>query len=279
MNESDQPQLTKKQRREQRKLEKVEARHRQAQSKKNQRFIFTLIIIVIVVGGIYLVTQLGNDTDNTSYLDDNDPSKGLETAPVVIEEYSDFQCPACAAAGATVSQMVDDYPSDVRFIYNDFPLSSHSNARQAAEAGQCAFAQGKFWDFHDRLFAEQGVWSSLSSSDFTDTLKTYASDLSLDTEAFNSCLDNNEQSEAVNKDVSEGNSRKVNSTPTFFVNGERYVGGRSIDEWMTIVGDAKAEAQATASEADTTQDAIADEEVTEQDLEIVEEILTNESGE
>ncbi|MFH0853001.1 MAG: thioredoxin domain-containing protein [bacterium] len=280
MNGSDQPQLTKKQRRELRKQEKQAERQRQTQSKKNRRFIIILFIIIIVVGGIYLITQLGDSTDTSvSYLNDNDPSKGLDAASVVIEEYSDFQCPACAAASNTVSQIVDDQPSDVRLIYNDFPISSHKNARPAAEAGQCAFAQGKFWDFHDRLFADQGVWNGLNSGEFVDVLKTYASDLSLDTEAFGSCLDNNEQSDAVNKDVSEANSRKVNSTPTFFVNGERYVGGRSYDDWMTVVEEAKAKAQATASETDITQDAATGEEATEQDSTVVEEVLTNESGE
>ncbi|USN53293.1 MAG: thioredoxin domain-containing protein [Candidatus Nomurabacteria bacterium] len=249
MNDNTEQQLTKKQRRELRRQEKMANREKGAQSARMKKLIWTVIILVVVVGGGIWAFQ-GSDNTSTAgdFSNDNDPSRGPETAKVLIEEYSDFQCPACKAADTNLPEVLAAYPNDVRFVYNDYPLTTiHKNARAAAEAAQCAFAQGKFWEYHDKLFEEQASWSVLSGSTVTDTFVQYASDLGIDSEAFQSCIDNTEQKEAVNTDIGEGNARKVNSTPTFFINGERRVGGMTTDNWKSVIDAAIAEADATAS--------------------------------
>lgn len=153
---------------------------------------------------------------------DDDPSFGPQDARVVIVEFSDFQCPYCAKAKPTVSQIKETYPNDVRFVYRDYPLSFHQNAQKAAEASECADEQGKFWQYHDLLFDKQGEWSSGGVSKFKD----YARDLGLNTKDFDQCLDSGQMAEEVKQDFADGQSAGVNGTPAFFVNGEMISGAQ-----------------------------------------------------
>ena len=92
---------------------------------------------------------------------ETDSSRGPKDAKVTIVEYSDFQCPYCSRAFPTVEQVMKDYNGKVRLVYKHFPLISiHPHAQKAAEAAECAKAQGKFWEFHDKLFTTQTDWSS-----------------------------------------------------------------------------------------------------------------------
>ena len=108
-------------------------------------------------------------------------ARGRAGAPIEMIEFSDFQCPFCLAANATVKQVLDTYGDRIRFVYRNYPLPNHPNARPAAEA-QCANEQGKFWPYHDRLFANQ---QRLTAAD----LKQHAVELGLDAARFNACLD------------------------------------------------------------------------------------------
>ena len=100
----------------------------------------------------------------------------------MIVEFSDFECPFCKRATATLDALLERYGDRVRFVFKDFPLSSHSTASKAAEAGNCANEQNRFWEFHDKLFATQGALD-------VSSLKAYAVELGLDAAAFASCLD------------------------------------------------------------------------------------------
>src|SRR4029077_20450635 len=108
------------------------------------------------------------------------PAKGPANAPIEMIEFSDFQCPFCLRAHPTVTQVLDTYGDRIRFVYRHYPLPNHPNARPAAEAAACANEQGKFWPFHDRLFANP---AKLSDAD----LKQGAAELGLDTSKFNAC--------------------------------------------------------------------------------------------
>lgn len=227
----EQQPLTKKQRRELRRQEKMESRERDARKGKTGKIIIAITVIVVVAGVGWLIAKNSgtSTTDTGGQL--ADPTTGAENAAVVVNEYSDFQCPACGAAEPTVKQMLDQYGDRITFIYNDFPLTSiHPNAMNAALAGQCAFKQSNdaFWTMHDMLFDHQSGWSSKGRTAAIDDFKSYAADAGLDTAAFNTCLDNGETKDAITDDQNEARAKNVNSTPTFFVNDERVVGGTDL---------------------------------------------------
>lgn len=163
------------------------------------------------------------------------PVIGDKNAKVTIVEYSDYQCPFCSRFYTqTEGQLRKEYvdTGKVKFVYKDFPLSSiHPTAQKAAEAARCAGEQGKYWEMHDLLFEKQDEWAPLGAA----KLKDYASDLSLDTAAYNSCLDTGKYAPAVQKDFNEGSSFGVSGTPSFFVNGYQIVGAQPYAAFQQII--------------------------------------------
>jgi len=131
---------------------------------------------------------------------DDDPSKGLATAPVTIIEFSDFECPFCARFySQTLNQIEEKYikTGKVRLVYRDYPLSFHPSAQKAAEGAECADEQGKFWEMHDKIFENQ---QAMGVSD----LKRYAQEFGLNTSQFNDCLDSGKMASEVKKDFQDG---------------------------------------------------------------------------
>lgn len=157
------------------------------------------------------------------YIDD-DPFIGNKNAPLTMIEFSDFQCPFCKRfRDQTFDQLKSQYidTGKVKFVYRDFPLSSiHPNAQKAAEAGECADDQGKFWEIHDKIFEGQSVWASSGASIF----KQYAQELGLDTKKFNDCLDSGKHKDEVEKDLSDATRAGGQGTP-FFIIGNQPVSG------------------------------------------------------
>jgi len=149
---------------------------------------------------------------------DGFPAKGPATAPVTIVEFSDFECPYCSRVLPSLQQVVDNYGDSVRLVFRQFPLNSiHPRAQKAAEASLCASDQDKFWEMHDAMFEEQ---KSLG----VDQLKEKAVRLGLDSESFNSCLDDSKYAEQVAADLKAGAAAGVSGTPAMFVNG-RFLNG------------------------------------------------------
>ncbi len=140
------------------------------------------------------------------------PSKGPTNAPVTMVVFSDFECPYCARSKAVIDQVVRDYGDKVRIVYRDFPLPFHANAPKAAEAALCADEQGKFWEFHDHLFANQ---DKLQLAALKETART----LGLDGAAFDACLDGGKMTARVEKNLEAGREAGVTGTPAFFING------------------------------------------------------------
>ena len=163
---------------------------------------------------------------------DDDVVKGDKNAPVEIIEFSDFQCPFCARFYSdTLPQIQKEYidTGKVKFVYRDFPLSSiHPQATPAAEAAECAKEQGKFWEYHDKLFQNQ---ASLSTASY----KQWAADLKLNTQQFNDCVDNRKYKSEVEKDYQDGQSAGVSGTPAFFVNGIKISGAQPFTAFKTII--------------------------------------------
>jgi protein-disulfide isomerase len=158
---------------------------------------------------------------------DGHPSRGNASAPIVLVEFSDFQCPFCQRANPTVEQVRKQYGDKIRFVYRHFPLPNHPDARPAAEAAACAEAQGKFWEYHDRLFAEP----RLSAAD----LKAHAAATGLDQAKFNTCVDTHQSAAKVEKDIEEGAQLGVTGTPAFFINGRSIEGAQPVEAFTRII--------------------------------------------
>ena len=159
----------------------------------------------------------------------DDPALGDASAAVTLVEFSDFQCPFCARVMPTLKQVQQAYGDRVRIVWKDFPLTSiHPQAFKAAEAGQCAREQGKFWEYHDRLFANQQALEP-------ELLKKYAADAGLDAAKFSACLDTAKYGDRVQEQMGVGTGLGVSSTPTVFINGRLVSGAQPYDVFTTII--------------------------------------------
>ena len=161
---------------------------------------------------------------------DDDPMLGAEDAPITIVEFSDYECPYCRQWHTEVyTQLIDTYGDQIRFVYRDFPLESiHSNANPAAEAANCAYEQGAFWEYHDKLFSNELGLNS-------EALQEYASQLNLDTDAFQECIESGRYQEEVQSDFEFAANLGVRSTPTFFINGIAVVGAQPFEIFQQVI--------------------------------------------
>jgi len=160
----------------------------------------------------------------------DDPVRGPASAPVRIVEFSDFQCPFCGKVAPTLQKLKETFGDKINVVFKDFPLPNHPLAPKAAEAGQCARVQDKFWEFHDKLFANQQALD-------VPSLKKHAVDLGLDAEKFNQCLDSGEMAASVQDDLTDGHRSGVSSTPAFFVNGRMVLGAQPYEAFETLIKD------------------------------------------
>lgn len=173
---------------------------------------------------------------------------GSPDAPVTIVEFSDYQCPYCQQhALETLPQIVEAYvdTGQVRYIFRDFPLTSHAYAQQAAEAARCAGDQGAaaYWEMHERLFAEQSEWSAQEVSEIGATFAAYAGELGLDGEAFQACLASGMYAEQVRQDQSAGYQAGVEGTPAFFINDQFAAGAYPFETFQQMIEAALVEAE------------------------------------
>jgi protein-disulfide isomerase len=165
-------------------------------------------------------------------------SMGEADAPVVVTEFSDYQCPACGQVEQVVipeliSQYVDT--GKVRFVYREFPLPSlHPYAEKAAEAAVCAGEQGDYWDMHEKLFATQADWGA-EGADPASFFKGYAQEIGLDSAAFDECLDTGAAAVTVKGETMAGNTLGVSATPSFFFNDLPIRGGLPIETMGRII--------------------------------------------
>lgn len=145
---------------------------------------------------------------------DGDPMKGPANAKVTVVEFSDFQCPYCAKAVAEANKVLEAFPNEVRLVFKQFPLDFHSQAALAAEASLAAQAQGKFWEMHDKMYAN---FRQISR----DHILIWAKDLGLDINRFQSELDSHKYAKRVAAELQEGEKAGVAGTPTFYIEGKR----------------------------------------------------------
>jgi len=159
---------------------------------------------------------------------DDDASKGPKDAPITIVEFSDFQCPYCARGEQSITQVLEKYGDKVRVVYRDYPLSFHQNAEISAIGAECAEDQGKFWEMHGAMFANQ---QKLAPADLVET----AGSLGMDKDEFKACLDSGKYREEVQKDFREGASYGVTGTPAFFINGVMLSGAQPPEAFYKVI--------------------------------------------
>lgn len=156
------------------------------------------------------------------------PSRGPANAPITIVEFSDYECPFCGRAEESITKVMTTYPDKVRVVYRDLPLPMHKNAPKAAEAAHCAGDQGKYWDMHAKLFANQRALEIAN-------LKTYAKDLKLDSAKFDKCLDSGDKAKVVAENQKAGEALGINGTPAFFVNGILISGAQPFEVFKELI--------------------------------------------
>ncbi len=211
-------------------------REKRRQQQQRQRLVTILLISVaaLVIVGLLIAPSIRNAltpvgtivqiTPNPRPMADG-TAMGDPNAPVKVVVYEDFQCSACRNYSLSIEPLiVQNYvaPGKVYYEFQQFPfLDSNSpgnESHQAATASMCAAAQGRFWDYHDILFAN---WIGENVGSFTDKrLVAFAEDLGLNIDEFNACFKSNEFQNKINEDLAAGRSAGVNSTPSIFVNGQ-----------------------------------------------------------
>jgi len=168
----------------------------------------------------------GNNVTAAREIDATDHVWGRPGAPIQMIVYSNFQCPFCADFAATMKKIEDNYSDKITIAFRHFLLASHAEAQKAAETSECAAEQGKFWQMHDKLFAD-----NLAGRLSQEQSKKDASDLDLDTAKFNLCLDSGKYKEVVSRQMAEGKKAGVTGTPTSFINGRVYPGAYPFEDF------------------------------------------------
>ncbi len=182
--------------------------------------------VLMIVGAVILFKFKGSPAFNPPA----DPGKlvraenhmtGSKDAKVILVEFGDFQCPFCATAAPAVKQIREEYKanSDFSFVFRNFPLPQHQYAKLTAQAAEAAGAQGKYWEMLDVIYEKQNEW--VGSSNTLETLVKYATDLGLDVPKFRDDVTHNRYTQQIETDLTDAGAIGVNSTPTFYLNGEK----------------------------------------------------------
>jgi len=208
----------------------------------NQKIVWAsvgVLAVLIIALGAWWLSRGEAPTRNLGALTEpvtaTDWRKGATDPVVEIVEYSDFECPACAAYYPYLSQLVVEYPEEVAVIYRHFPLPQHRSAELTAAFSEAAGRQGKFWEMHNILFDNQSTWTTSSAADNEALFKTYAGQIGLDLARLETDLADPAILAHVRAEYQSGVASGVDSTPSFFVNGERIVNPRSYNELSALV--------------------------------------------
>ncbi|MFA5360273.1 MAG: thioredoxin domain-containing protein [Patescibacteria group bacterium] len=208
-------------------------------SKQNKVIsIIAVALTLFIVGLIFLVKveqkapveSISNieSAPLVKAINEVDYSIGDSKAPVQIIIYSNFACPFSAKFSETMKKIEQDFKDKVVISFRHYPLLNYSQAEPAAEASECAAEQGKFWEMHDKLFAD-----NIANNMSPDQYKQDALDLGLNQEQFNQCLDNNKYADKISQQKIDGDIAGVTGTPTVFVNGNIYPGAYPFEDFTS----------------------------------------------
>jgi protein-disulfide isomerase len=193
--------------------------------------IWSLIIVLLLNGSA--VAQPIKGDDILGYLAKDGPKRGIDKAPVTLVEFSDFRCSFCRKFWQTTLPLLDKkYISTgkLRFIYRHFAILGKPS-EIAAQVAECAAEQGRFWEYHDKLFASAG--SPLAFTD--EKLKGYAKELGLKSPAFNRCLDSGKHLKKVEGETAIAAILGPRGTPAFFLNGQLLVGAQPFEVFESLI--------------------------------------------
>lgn len=192
--------------------------------------VVTLILIVgaaLLMGGGSPNSQTLSTSQEKLLVRENSNKIATSSAKVTLVEFGDYQCPACKVAEPIVKQLLNVEKGKINFVFRNLAFLGQEST-WAAEASECAGEQGKFWQYHDYLYEHQGAENSGAFS--KEKLENFAAALNLNTEQFKFCLETDKYSQKVANDVADARDLGVNSTPTFFLNGEKLVGVSSYQD-------------------------------------------------
>lgn len=167
---------------------------------------------------------------------DDDPSQGPKDAPIVLIEFSDFQCPFCKRTRGTIGQLMSTYADKIHYVFRDFPLSFHQDAPLAHQAANCAGDQGKYWEYN------KGLWDRQPNLK-RDTLLDLAKTLALNADEFTKCIDSGKYKDEIQKDIADGADAGVSGTPAYFINGRFLSGAQPYDAFKEIIDEELAKAK------------------------------------
>lgn len=186
-----------------------------------------IVTIVIIIGGVFVFgkntpkKESADPNFNTSALTENAVYfQGKVEASVKIVEFADLQCPACKQAQPIVEKVMEKYKDEIYFVFRHYPLSTHRNAKLAAQAAEAAGKQDKFFEMVHVQYDKQGEWAEKTNP--REEFRKYAQELNLSMDQFNQNME--EIKKPIEEDYALGNRAGVQSTPTFFINGEKYPG-------------------------------------------------------
>lgn len=221
----DNDNLTKKEKRELAKEEKRKQEDRKVlMGKVRKGLVITGILLALGFSGYKFIKWVNTPTPDVAgesiTANEEDWKRGAEDAQVVLIEYGDFQCPACRSYYPIVKQLEEEYPDSLQVIYRHYPLIQiHNNALSAARAAEAAGRQGKFWEMHDKLYENQDDWAEERNP--SDKFKTFATDIGLDMEKFESDYNSQEVEDRVNEERLSALGLGLRGTPSFILNGEK----------------------------------------------------------
>lgn len=209
-----------------------------------KRIIFWLCFVIVVgliIWGMIAAGKKSADISASLPLPDqitsSDWIKGNASSTVTVVEYSDFQCPACAAYFPLVERLIKEN-ANLRLVYRHFPLPQHANAIPASLASEAAGKQGKFWEMYDMIFSTQKDWEA--STDSATIFSGYAQKLGLDMTKYAADVASKEIKDKITASVAAGQKAGIDSTPTFYVNGKKIKNPNSYEEFKKIIDDAAA---------------------------------------
>lgn len=193
------------------------------------RWIIFIVVCLSILGLIVLTNKddgIGTyEGDATKVITDGpigDHVYGNTEGKVTLIEYGDFQCPGCETIYPNIKEIKEKYKDHLTFVFRNLPLTTiHSNALAAATAAEAAGRQGKFYEYHNMLYDNQGQWKNAAASDRTKTFESYAGQLGLDTTKFKSDLTSSEVTTKINRDRATARKFSYTSTPTLMLNGQK----------------------------------------------------------
>ncbi len=196
--------------------------------------IVGLLTVLLVGGAVFLLDKqntagkIPDQVDTSLLVRDYSHKIASDSAKTTLVEFADFQCPACAAAFPTVQKIKEEYAGKINFVYRNFPLMQHPYGKLSAKAAEAAAEQNKFWEMYAKLFQTQEEWSS--SSKPQEVFDRLANEIGLDLNKFHQDMNDQKISDRINSDLTDAQKLQVNSTPTFFLDGERLVGAPNYND-------------------------------------------------